>query len=1101
VGSGVGQFGPVRDISLGGGIAVDASGDIYVGDLGNHRVQKFNSAGEFLLMFGGEVDKGPNHPGDVCTAAYFAGGDNCGAGAEGKGGAHFIDKEAGGNRISVGSGGSVFVGDADRIQEFESDGVFKAEITLGGTLAGEVIKSLAVNNAGDFYLTLFKGGEPQDDVQKISSAGTLLQTFSVELPWAIALDADENLYAVTEERGSKERREVIEYGLGGEAIIPAGSGFSVQEGAISDGGIILLGLATNTVTAAGGADIYVSATNGSDASFISAYGPAPDKWPPPPFPPEIDAQYVTSVDSDAASVEAEINPKFWQDTSYYLEYGTSKCSEGGCPTQKPLPPGIELGAGIVSKSFPTKPILLSGLSAGTTYHYRFVAKSSGGGPVFGVAEIGGEASFVVGREAVFNTPALPTESSTLCPNGQFRTGASTRLPDCRAYEMVSPLDKNNTDIVSLINVQSNLATLDQSTPGGEKIAYTTSQGFGDSQGTPYVSQYIASRDPVGGWQSHGVTPSQGLSPIEIGQRADIEFRAFTPDLCTGALRHDTDPPLVPGPVEGSINVYLRHNCGADGYEALTTNGHMPEVQGLSGDGSCAAFADKGALFESCNGQPHQLNVLPSGKPSPGGAAVGTGNAPSGIRSASALGAVSSDGSRVYWTAANFGPAALYLRENPTKEQSKVVTGKCTEAGKACTVRVSGEDAHFWGASPDGSRALYTIEEAASSLKGNLYQFDLGDKIEPSHLIATQVRGVIGTSEDTSRVSFVSSAVLTSGGNFQGKLPTAGAFNLYLFDANESGAERYRFIGTLSSEDARTTTNAVPSPLNFEPYKKTSRVSTDGRQIAFMSNASLTGYDNVDANNGKEAAEVFAYDATAAGGKGLLRCASCNPTGQRPTARNIPSEGHLSNVWAAALLPPFFTELYGSRAISEDGRRVFFNSYEELAPGDTNGKSDVYQWEAVGSGDCVEGGRGFSPANEGCLSLISSGQSPTDSEFVDASADGRDIFFTTASSLLPQDPGLIDIYDARVEGGFPPQPSPPPACEGEACQSPPAPPADPVPASSMFNGFGNVKKGKQRAGCAKGKVRRKGRCVSKKKQKQVKKRTQHRGAGKNLRAAR
>jgi hypothetical protein len=96
------------------------------------------------------------------------------------------------------------------------------------------------------------------------------------------------------------------------------------------------------------------------------------------------------------------------------------------------------------------------------------------------------------------------------------------------------------------------------------------------------------------------------------------------------------------------------------------------------------------------------------------------------------------------------------------------------------------------------------------------------------------------------------------------------------------------------------------------------------------------------------------------------------------------------------------------------------------------------------------------STDGCLSLISSGKGGGDAEFLDASASGSDVFFTTASSLVPQDPGLIDIYDAREGGGFPPPAAEKPPCEGEACQSPPAAPQDPTPASSGFEGQGNIK---------------------------------------------
>jgi hypothetical protein len=133
----------------------------------------------------------------------------------------------------------------------------------------------------------------------------------------------------------------------------------------------------------------------------------------------------------------------------------------------------------------------------------------------------------------------------------------------------------------------------------------------------------------------------------------------------------------------------------------------------------------------------------------------------------------------------------------------------------------------------------------------------------------------------------------------------------------------------------------------------------------------------------------------------------------------------------------------------------------LLPTDTNGKIDVYEWEAPGTGTCAEGGVGYSAQNEGCLSLISSGKSPVSSSLLDASPEGRDVFFTTGSSLLSYDPGSIDIYDAREGGGLPPPPTPARPCEGEACQSPPPPPAEVTSASEAFSGQGNPVPAKQK----------------------------------------
>ncbi len=159
-----------------------------------------------------------------------------------------------------------------------------------------------------------------------------------------------------------------------------------------------------------------------------------------------------------------------------------------------------------------------------------------------------------------------------------------------------------------------------------------------------------------------------------------------------------------------------------------------------------------------------------------------------------------------------------------------------------------------------------------------------------------------------------------------------------------------------------------------------------------------------------------------------------------------NNGGPKRIWTAAWLPTAERQMYFPRSLSDDGNRVFFNAFDALVPQDTNGQQDVYEWEKQGAGTCEKTG--------GCISLISSGQSPEISEFVDASPDGRDVFFTTASSLVPQDPGLIDIYDARVDGGLrvPPEPL---ACEGDSCQNIPEPPRATTPASATFKGSGNL----------------------------------------------
>ena len=92
---------------------------------------------------------------------------------------------------------------------------------------------------------------------------------------------------------------------------------------------------------------------------------------------------------------------------------------------------------------------------------------------------------------------------------------------------------------------------------------------------------------------------------------------------------------------------------------------------------------------------------------------------------------------------------------------------------------------------------------------------------------------------------------------------------------------------------------------------------------------------------------------------------------------------------------------------------------------------------------------FSPASGGCVGLISSGTSAEESAFLDASENGDDVFFLTASRLVPQDVDTaLDVYDAHVCSAASPCPPPSaavtPACEGDACQQPADPAQRPHP---------------------------------------------------------
>ncbi len=835
-------------------------------------------------------------------------------------------------------------------------------------------------------------------------------------------------------------------------------------------------------------------------------------------PFEIEDTWASQVHIDSAVLHAEVNPLGFPATAYFQYVDDAKYQSSGF-TEATSSPDVgggdaPIGLGAGEKAVRIE-IPLSALSQGTTYHYRVVAQNtfvSAGGP-----------------ERTFTTFEVPGKPNTNCPNQEFRTGASVRLPDCRAYEMVSPLDKNGGDVASG-RVTRSAGTFAKGSAGGGMVTFSSLRSFAAPQAAPLVSQYLAVRGPEE-WSTRSITPPRANPPI-YGPGVAGQYKSFSEDLCSAWLMQEADFPLVPEAPAGVTNLYRRGNCGEDSYELLSSIApkgfgpgktdpeyYLPIPQGHSVDESHSVFRASSELTsDACKtsgifqvyvtsreGPLRLISILPPNKGNKAvcsHSTVGTmvGRLSDGFREDNVYHAVSADGSRVFWTDsessvpnvafAGSGPGKLYVRINATEAPSKVLAGKCTEPEKACTQAVSESGStQYWGADLQGTSAIYTVE-------ADLFEYDV--EAAKSQLIAKGVKSIIGQSDDASRIYFVSTEVLSGGQeNSEGDVALAGKANLYLAEGGS-----FTFIAGMDSEEVQTglnvpTTGFLPSsPGNLRPDLRTSRVSADGLHLAFTSVAPLTGYDNTDVVSGHPDTEVYLYDADPGPGAGQLACVSCNPSGARPKGREIvaSSEGKPAR-WAAAVLPGWSEQLQPSRLLSEAGDRLYFNSIDALVPRDTNGKQDVYEWErASGAEHCEEAGAGlFAKSSGGCISLISSGQSAEDSEVIDASADGSDVFFTTGSSLLPQDPGLVDVYDAREGGGYPAPPNPIPSCEGEACQGPLVPPNDPTPSSSAFEGAGNVKGTKAtRPRCAKGKTRRKGRCVTRKQQR---KRAKQRANGK------
>jgi len=1234
--------------------------------------------------------------GEICKP-----GDSCKAGKEGS-----VPGQFGGDRYVSSLGvspvdGTVYFGDGgnERIEAFGPDGTFEEEIAMppieGG---GTDLKAIAVDDAGNLHVAVHKKSSPfgneVNEIRELKPHGPAAEFVGPKITRegglnGLAVDQSGDVFAViigpSGGPNTDLGHKVIEFGPTGECL-DCGSageggqtGFGRPEGGPGSG-LGIKGIATGS--ACGTTDVY-TVESGAPLYFeppqghVKIFGPPPNALlcPAPEKPPAIAAQYAASVDTGSAALRAQINPRYWNDTTYYVEYGTSPCFEGGCEETQPAAPGQRLTTKLVNAQLTSPTVFLDGLSPATTYHYRFVAQSSGGGPVRGVGgQVGDD-----GAEGTFRTFASPQPEAS-CPNQGFRTGPSAQLPDCRAYEMVSPLDKENGDVLSLEEISTGLpATLSQSSLEGSRLAYGSYRSFGGAGSAPWNSQYIAARGEDG-WVSHPISPERGRVNQDSAETLYSEVKALSPDLCQAWLGTYAEPALAPGAQAGLPNLYRREDdeCGGPGYEAMTTAKPAHNrpfgvaLRGVSADGGASIFAwgdnlegteapdlngtnaEQALYYERVGEAPRYACVLPSGLPLDGGCAAGTGNGDNSESHADSVqNAISADGERVFWTDSGSGPGRIYARLNADRPESahlhgaaagtgdligpatgtgnliggsskvsevseqsghfavgQVVAGagipagdkitviapeasgklkltlekaakaggtavalsgeasatvanvvteagafavgqevsaanagiapgttivsvgattltlsavasaggsavalsassECTEADKACTEAVSAQgealsgatSSRYWGASDDGSRVFFTTTFAGPGQgNGDLYEFDVD--AQTTKLIAKKAFGVMGASEDGSRVYFASEEVL-AGANPQGRAPVPGKPNLYLYEA---AGESFKFVAGLATagSDIGTRHSVIQ---NFSS-RRTARVTPDGLHASFTSTSQPTGYDNTDARSagscgeagGGETsivcdAEVFLYDAEADGGGGKLVCASCNPSGSRPVGVNI--QFGINTFLAAGYIPVWENNLYASRVLSDDGTRLFFSSPDALSPLDSNGVTDVYQWEAPGAGGCEEADPGYSTQDEGCISLISSGQSPRPSEFLDASPSGDDVFIATLSSLLVQDYGLVDAYDARVGGGFPAPPAPAAECEGEACQGTPEAPDDPTPASATFEGAGNVAaepSAPTPRPCAKGKVRRQGKCVARKHKRAHKRAKRNRRAG-------
>lgn len=1009
------------ELSTPGRAAVEQStGDLFVVDSGNDRVQVFRptAAGtaEYLTQFGGGELSAPwgvalaEEGGD--TYVYVAdAGNNRIVKYDSDGEAtpsftvdpDFTSPAAGAGTGEVGSfhaalavdpttGDLLVADDANkRIERFESDGTFVS--SFDGTDGGSALEGpidLATNSTGDIYVVDANGNiaeaQGTSKVLRYHADGKYVTTLGPvgthERPATVAVNPTNDEVIVSGDQDNV-------YEAGPAPFVPVLQIFNSSNQALPSPAVNTTAT-DDTVSGLGiaGGDpdrLYVVLDVGR--YFGSPFGvPQIQAFRQPhPVAPRILAEGAGAAVGESTLTGAIETGN--ASTEYHFEWGTTGAYGNRTPTETLAP----------AEGVSHVRALLTGLAAGVTYHYRLVATNPKG-----TAE---------GADSTFATLG-PTGPET-CPNAAIREAQhSTELPECRAFEMVSPVDKNGNEVTGFFTVQG--------APGGDRVAYGSTGAFPMSEASLPESSYLSVRGDEG-WATRALTPPQKNDAEIIGGVS----RDFSEDLGRGLTFSRVA--LTPDAVDGASNVYLQDNLtgaltyvasspGAALFNRGSNTGGSPIKGGSSTYDHVVLVAEQAlvpgapegtdSVYDVTRNGPSLVSILPDGSPA-AGAGVGVEQP---IQSSDHP--VSADGRRIFFESAR----RLYER----------IDG--TETVELSSSEISGaqgdSDARFGAASADGKVAFFTAR-ARLTLAGEpdpptgfpparLYRYS-GGHLEELAKSSTGIGSfveVLGVSESGDTAYFV----VTD--RPEGD-PAPGS-RVYRWHLGEGVSEAFSFEALGPFDEAPRDWTTSPDG-RFAAFEALSFLTPNALPGPTCEPDDASGHQKLPAH----CFQVYVYDATT----GKVSCASCSPFGEAPIGAST-----IGSLFGGGSAPLMFSR-HAARGIANDGT-LYFDSPSRLTADDGDGKRDVYEWQ------------------NGKITLLTP-NTPTDVAYADASADGSTVFVLTASRLVGQDQdSSMDVYAIRRDGGIPAQnlaPAPAP-CEGDACQGASATtPATSRPGSSDLKG--------------------------------------------------
>jgi hypothetical protein len=708
-----------------------------------------------------------------------------------------------------------------------------------------------------------------------------------------------------------------------------------------------------------------------------------------------------------------INPH-GADTTYHFEYGTTAAYGNSVPVGGGSIPAGEAGVPVT--------VELTGLNGEAVYHFRVVATSKYG--------------TFTSRDQTFNF--LPQN----CPNALVRqqTGGEY-LPDCRAYELVSPGNAGN--VILVVGVVTSPASYADNPARFEYAGLAGGVNGTDPVNGATADIYLATRTS-GGW----VTTLPGQHGNEIsglegpnGSVADrtlshfLDFRGWDGDelphiwAADGSSlgRWPATAPLIPNsanshgwfqPSPKFTNMAFSSNNVAWTPEGLVTppgsaytydvaTGATTLISRLpSGD----PIAQVAPVVKGQNSFPDEAITFPGSMTDNTESRADRPKEPAKTNQG-----ISLDGSRILMSVANssyhvswseFPGFHLYMRDldaglsyDVSRSDNVRYVGMTSDASKVffqSADQITGNDhdhsvdLFMWSLSSDSVTRVSTGSGASGDT-------DLCSASWTSQCDATAVR-LDGQVTDTAIASQAGDVYFYSPEQLDAAKGVPGARNIYVY---RDGQVRFVTIGDAPRMN----------------------VSPDGDHMALLSDDRLTDFDN------KGYDEMYSYDATTR----EITCVSCSPTGAPPT----------SDVEAS----------HNGLFMSNDGRTFFYTS-NALVPKDTNKLNDVYEY-VDGQPQLITSGTG---SHDKTLNI--GGEVRTQGGLASVSADGTNVYFATYETLVPFDENgeFPKFYDARSGGGFPIDSPRQPCVAADECHGVPSSVPGPlgVVSDSNLGSSGNVR---------------------------------------------